>query len=106
MTVKRFWERPQAPKGEPIERWQPLPADPSHPGSDEEGRIGIERHWHAWNHDQLDELQTIAVTAVFQDGAGGSVELGPWSMDPHDARMLAQSLTMLADASEPDRQTR
>ena len=32
MTVERFWERPQAPKGEPIERWQPLPADPSHPG--------------------------------------------------------------------------
>lgn len=106
MTTEPFWHRPRPPAHPPITPWEELDDDPAHPGLDGCARLGIERHWHTLQHDQLDTFQDVAVTAVHIGSAGGQVELGPWSMTAADARTLAASLHALADLAEPDRTVR
>ncbi|MCA1007419.1 hypothetical protein LCL87_17010 [Rhodococcus hoagii] len=101
-TDEPFWQRPQPPAAIPLIPWDEMPEDRAHPSFEGHTRYGIERHIHNLRHDQLDEYQDVAVTAVFSAG-GGSVELGPWSMAPDEARLLAVSLTQLADLAEPHR---
>ena len=49
-----------------------------------------------------DEWAHVPVTAVHWDGLGQVVELGPWSLSVADARILALSLTTLADLIDVD----
>jgi hypothetical protein len=59
----------------------------------------LAEHQHTVLHEPSDQFRTIHVRAVDQGAFGPSVHLGDWSMRPDDARLLAASLTMLADAT-------
>jgi hypothetical protein len=71
--------------------------DPEHPGFEDNPRFILERHQHVVGHDRLDVYQTITAAAVWVDVSGERIELGPWSLGRHDARILANSLTALVD---------
>lgn len=66
---------------------------------DAERRV-LEQHWHTWRHDSSDEWVNVPTRAVQIDSAGPAVELGPFSLSAPDARLLADSLRMLADLAE------
>ncbi len=66
---------------------------------DAERRV-VEQHWHVVQHDQSDEWVNLPARAVYVDAAGPAIEIGPFSLDPDDARLLAESLRMLADLAE------
>ncbi|MDF3309885.1 hypothetical protein P3H15_33240 [Rhodococcus sp. T2V] len=106
--TEKFWEHPRPPVETPIAPWTELPADPVQPTYEDAPRLLIERHHHELRHTVLDEWQTIPVTAVFiPDGLSGArIEIGQWSLDASEARLLAISLNTLADAAEPGRRDR
>lgn len=75
--------------------------DPEHPSDDDVGpRYLMETHWHTVRHDVSDQWFELKVSAVHVNGSGPAVEIGPWSICPEEARVLATSLAMLADESE------
>jgi hypothetical protein len=78
--------------------------DTEHPGMDgyTDARMVVERHIHMMRVDATDEWAHVPVTAVYWPGVDQVVELGPWSLSPADARLLAQSLVMLADLIDVD----
>lgn len=92
-------QHPTPPIEPVLAPWSELPHDPDHPGTDG-SRLHVDRHWHTFTNDRSQEFETIRAAAVFEQGPGVSIELGPWSMTPHDARVLAASLTVLADAAD------
>lgn len=62
-------------------------------------RLLVDSHEHEVHNDRSGTWDTITVAAVL-DEHGGHVEIGQWSLLPSDARLLALSLTTLADAAE------
>lgn len=60
----------------------------------------LAEHQHTVLHEPSDEFRTILARAVDQPRIGPSVHLGDWSLSPDDARLLAASLNLLADATE------
>ena len=78
--------------------------DTEHPGIDgyAAARMVVERHLHLMRVDATDEWDYVPVTAVHWDGLDQVVELGPWSLSVADARILALSLTTLADLIDVD----
>jgi len=60
----------------------------------------LEEHWHLILDEGPDEFVNVPVRAVIVDAAGPAVELGPWTLSPDDARLLAISLSILADLAE------
>jgi hypothetical protein len=68
-----------------------------------EPTIVLEQHRHVVLHEATDEWVTLTASAVFTDDGitGPAVHLGDWSLSPNDARLLAQSLTILADLADP-----
>lgn len=102
---EKFWHRPQPPIEIAPEPWSELPPDTRYPVLDDAPRLFIERHHHKLCNANADSWDDVPITAVFHDnGIGGpQIEFGPWSIEPHDARRLAASLIMLADAAEPNR---
>lgn len=103
MNDNRFWETPQPPQYTPIEPWEELPDDTRYPATEGDVRYGIERHWHRFWNGAADEWQDVSATAVFVTNSGETIEFGPWSLDSTQARILAHSLTALAEAAEPER---
>lgn len=95
--TNRFWEAPRPPHAPIPAKWDELPDDSMHPTIDDCERRFLERHWHQLCHDEQDEFQWIAGTAVYQSGLGTRIEFGPWSLLAADARALAESLRILAD---------
>ncbi|MGI8417562.1 MAG: hypothetical protein ACR2P2_15455 [Nakamurella sp.] len=63
-------------------------------------RYLLEEHWHLILDEGTDEFVNLPARAIIVDAAGPSVELGPWSLSPDDARLLAASLSILADMAE------
>lgn len=102
---ERFWERPRPPVEIAPQPWSELPDDPRYPVFDGAPRLFVERHHHTLCNAATESWDVVPITAVFHDnGLGGpQIEFGPWSIEPDDARRLAASLTMLADAAEPNR---
>ncbi|NTW41870.1 MAG: hypothetical protein HGA44_18645 [Cellulomonadaceae bacterium] len=98
------YTHPRPFTGDPFDDEQ----DPDHPSPDGQPdvpRMVLERHIHQMRVDATDEWAYVPVTAVFWPGIGEVVELGPWSLSPEDARLLAASLTTLAslvDTKHPD----
>ncbi|CAN5322498.1 hypothetical protein BH11ACT1_BH11ACT1_18120 [soil metagenome] len=79
--------------------------DTEHPNPDgtaDSQRMVVERHIHTLRHDVTDEWDHVPVTAVLWSGIGEVVEVGPWSLSVADARLLAYSLTTLADLVDVD----
>jgi hypothetical protein len=60
----------------------------------------LDEHQHTVLDELKDTFTTIHVRAVIQGVYGPSVHLGDWSMSADDARLLAASLSILADATE------
>lgn len=60
----------------------------------------LEQHWHTLLTDETDDYLNLPVRAVLIDPAGPAVEVGPWSVSPDEARLLAASLRILADTAE------
>ena len=80
-------------------------ADTEHPspdGSDDVERLVVERHIHQARVDATDAWAYVPVTAVVWPGIDQVIELGPWSLTVADARILAISLTTLADLIDVD----
>lgn len=102
---EKFWHRPQPPIEVAPEPWSELPPDVRFPGVGSGKRMFVERHHHKLYVAATDDWDDIPITAVFHDDGwtGPQIEFGRWSIEPHDARRLAASLTMLADAAEPTR---
>lgn len=74
--------------------------EPRASGNDmEPGRHILEEHLHVVLHDQADTFATLPARAVRQV-TGPAVEVGPLSLSPDDARLLAASLTILADVAD------
>lgn len=98
--TESFHFRPRPPVEESIAPWTELPSDPAHPTFEDAPRLFVERHHHSLYQPQLEEWQTIPITAVFvSDGlTGNCIEFGPWTLEPDEARLLALSLTTLANA--------
>jgi hypothetical protein len=86
---------PRPFQGDPFD----VEPDTEHPGMDgyAAARMVVERHIHLMRVDATDEWAYVPVTAVHWDGIGQVVEIGPWSLNPADARLLARSLVILAD---------
>lgn len=103
--TENFWERPRPPVEIAPEPWSELPDDPKYPVFDDAPRLFIERHHHGLCNAANDCWDDVSITAVYHDnGLGGAqIEFGPWSIEPHTARTLAASLTMLTEAAEPTR---
>lgn len=76
---------------------EPDTEHPSPDGTNVAERMVVERHIHTMRHDATDGWDHVPVTAVLWPGIGEVVELGPWSLSVADARLLAYSLTTLAD---------
>lgn len=66
-------------------------------------RYELEQHLHVVREDRTDSWLTLPVRAVVVDGVGPAVEIGPYSVSPHEARMLADGLLVLADLADPHR---
>ncbi|WP_353647958.1 hypothetical protein ABLG96_13880 [Nakamurella sp. A5-74] len=64
------------------------------------GRRVIEGHWHVVQHDATGDWVNVPARAVQVDSAGPAVELGPFSLSTDDARLLAESLRLLADLAD------
>lgn len=79
----------------------PLPPDPDHPTIEGMDRYLLAEHEHDGRHDPTDEWISLTARAVLTEFSGPSVELGPWSFAPDEARLLAASLAILADRCEP-----
>ncbi|OIQ84055.1 hypothetical protein GALL_341350 [mine drainage metagenome] len=75
---------------------------PSPDGHDDTPRLVLERHIHKMRHDATDAWDHVPVTAVYWPGVDQVIELGPWSLNVEGARLLAQSLTTLADLIDVD----
>lgn len=60
----------------------------------------IEAHHHLVRRDDSDDWVDIPARAVHVDSAGPAVELGPFSLSTPDARLLADSLRLLADLAD------
>lgn len=60
----------------------------------------LDEHHHAVRVASSDEWVVVGAQAVTDDH-GGVVQLGPWSLDPDEARSLARSLAVLADTVRP-----
>lgn len=60
----------------------------------------LEQHVHVVADDESGEWVNLPARAVVIDCAGPGVELGRWSLSPDDARLLADSLRLLADLAE------
>jgi hypothetical protein len=60
----------------------------------------LDEHQHTVLDELTDTFRTIHVRAVVQGVYGASVHLGDWSMSADDARLLAASLSVLADSTE------
>lgn len=75
--------------------------DPDHPTIEGMARRLLAEHSHDARHDATDEWVTLTTRAVLVEFSGPGVELGPWSFSPDEARLLAASLTILADRCEP-----
>lgn len=56
----------------------------------------LEQHWHTLRTDETDGYLNLPVRAVLIDAAGPAVEIGPWSVSPDEAQLLADSLRILA----------
>lgn len=63
-------------------------------------RYLLEEHWQLMLDEGTDEFVNVPVRAVIDAAAGPAVELGPWTLSPDDARLLATSLSILADLAE------
>jgi hypothetical protein len=75
--------------------------DAEHPTDEWDGpRYLMETHRITVRHDVSDEWFQLKISAVFIDSCGPAVEIGPWSVSPDEARVLAASLTMLADHAD------
>jgi hypothetical protein len=60
----------------------------------------LDEHRHTVLDELTDTFTTIHVRAVIQDVYGPSVHLGPWSMSADSARLLAASLSAIADSTK------
>ncbi|SDO19072.1 hypothetical protein SAMN04515671_0089 [Nakamurella panacisegetis] len=69
-------------------------------------RIVLETHWHSGREDRTDGWVNFPVRAVCIDASGPSVELGQFSISPDQARVLADSLRILADVADPEHLSR
>ncbi|WP_182261754.1 hypothetical protein [Rhodococcus sp. UFZ-B548] len=81
-----------------------LPDDPAHPTLDNAPRWLITDEVTALlRHDASDEFVNVRAAGVYTDDGitGATVELGPWSMSPLEARQLGDSLRNLAAAADP-----
>lgn len=76
---------------------------PRHQDPNEPTRLVLEEHRHVVREDETDEWVIVPVRGCVVDSHGPHIELGPFSLSPADARLLALSLTMLADMVDPDR---
>lgn len=74
---------------------------PRHQDPNEPTRLVIEEHRHVVREDETDEWVILPVRGCVVDSLGPHIELGPYSLAPADARLLALSLTMLADMADP-----
>lgn len=90
-TKGQFYPEARPFKGEPFDP----EIDPEHPSIDEGDRLVVARHLHTLHHDQSGTFDYVPITATFNAFNGPLIELGPWSMDLEDARMIAQSLLTL-----------
>ena len=91
-----LYPTPRPFTGDPFDA-DPDPEHPSPDGCDFVDRLVVERHLHLMRHDASDGYDHVPVTAIYWPSIGQYVELGPWSMNPADARTLAASLTTLAN---------
>jgi hypothetical protein len=76
--------------------------DSAHPSPEGLTRFILERHYHLLQRDDTDEIGLVNVTAIYRDCFGPSIELGPFSMSPGDARALALSLSVLASVCDDE----
>ncbi len=98
------YPHPRPFTGDPFDN-EPDPEHPSPDGCACVPRMVVERHIHQVRIDATDEWAYIPVTAVMWPGIDEVVELGPWSLSPEEARLLASSLLTLAsliDTKHPD----
>lgn len=60
----------------------------------------VELHFHSVRHDPTDEWVSLPVRSVAHIGYDPMVEMGPLSIRVDEARLLAASLTIMADLAE------
>lgn len=60
----------------------------------------IESHFHNVLHIPSDTFGTVTVSATTSSAFGPEVRLGDWSLGASDARLLAESLVILAGLAD------
>lgn len=93
--ARGLYDTPRTFTGDPFDA-EPDAEHPTPDGCDVD-RLVVARHIHLMRHDASDGYDHVPVTAVYWPSIGEYVELGPWSMNPTDARTLAASLVTLAN---------
>lgn len=69
-------------------------------------RTVLEEHHHQLQHHDSDRWIDVPARAVIVDIAGPTVEVGPFDLSPDDARLLGESLRLLAELADLREQTR